>query len=81
MNYLVCHPLQSGTAEVELKKGAKIKLTTDKDFASKCNADVLYVDYENMPNVLKPGAHVFIDDGLISVVVDSIRMNSIIIQK
>ncbi|VDK73063.1 unnamed protein product [Litomosoides sigmodontis] len=63
----------SGTAEVELKKGAKIKVTTDKDFVSKCNADVLYVDYENLPNVLKPGAHVFIDDGLISVAVDSIQ--------
>ncbi|CAG9531903.1 unnamed protein product, partial [Cercopithifilaria johnstoni] len=51
----------------------EIKLTTDKDFSSKCNANVLYVDYENMPNILKPGAHVFIDDGLISLVVNSIQ--------
>lgn len=62
----------SATAEVELKKGAKIRLTTDKAVASKCSADVLYVDYENMPKILKPGAHVYIDDGLISVLVDSI---------
>ncbi|VDM91497.1 unnamed protein product, partial [Onchocerca ochengi] len=64
--------LESGTKEVELKKGAKIKLTTDSAMASKCSADVLYVDYQNMPKVLKPGSHVFIDDGLISLTVDSI---------
>ncbi|VDO41641.1 unnamed protein product [Brugia timori] len=63
----------SATAEIELKKGAKIKLTIDKAMASKCNANILYVDYENMPKILNPGAHVFIDDGLISVVVDSIQ--------
>uniref|UniRef100_A0A8R1XWS6 Pyruvate kinase n=1 Tax=Onchocerca volvulus TaxID=6282 RepID=A0A8R1XWS6_ONCVO len=63
----------SGTKEVELKKGAKIKLTTDSAMASKCSADVLYVDYQNMPKVLKPGSHVFIDDGLISLTVDSIH--------
>uniref|UniRef100_A0A8R1Y3I5 Pyruvate kinase n=1 Tax=Onchocerca volvulus TaxID=6282 RepID=A0A8R1Y3I5_ONCVO len=65
--------LESGTKEVELKKGAKIKLTTDSAMASKCSADVLYVDYQNMPKVLKPGSHVFIDDGLISLTVDSIH--------
>ncbi|OZC06875.1 hypothetical protein X798_06114 [Onchocerca flexuosa] len=64
---------ESDTKEVELKKGAKIQLTTDSAMASKCSANVLYVDYQNMPKVLKPGAHVFIDDGLISLTVDSIE--------
>ncbi|KAM3721467.1 Pyruvate kinase PKM [Dirofilaria immitis] len=63
----------SDTAEIDLKKGAKIKLTTDSALASKCNANVIYIDYQNMPKVLKPGAHVFIDDGLISLTVDSIQ--------
>ncbi|VDN08546.1 unnamed protein product [Thelazia callipaeda] len=62
----------SGTAEVELKKGAKIILTTDDVFAVNCTAEKLYVDYKNMPKVLKVGSHVYFDDGLISVSVDSI---------
>ncbi|EFO19994.1 pyruvate kinase [Loa loa] len=63
----------SATAEIELKQGAKIKLTTDKAMTSKSSANELYVDYENMPKILNPGAHIFIDDGLISLVVDSIQ--------
>lgn len=63
---------QLGTAEVELKKGEKIKLTTNCAMTTRCSAQVLFVDYQNMPKVLKPGAHVYIDDGLISLQVDSI---------
>ncbi|VDK28972.1 unnamed protein product [Gongylonema pulchrum] len=64
---------QSATAEVGLKKGEKIRLTTNCAMATRCTAQVLYVDYQNITKVLKPGAHVYIDDGLISLMVDSIQ--------
>ncbi|VDM95369.1 unnamed protein product [Thelazia callipaeda] len=67
----------SGTAEVALRKGAKIKLTTDIQKASKCSAEELYVDYQQIAKVLKVGSHVYIDDGLISLSVDSIVGNDI----
>ncbi|MCP9260918.1 Pyruvate kinase [Dirofilaria immitis] len=51
----------------EIRTGLIDGLTTDSALASKCNANVIYIDYQNMPKVLKPGAHVFIDDGLISL--------------
>lgn len=60
------------SAEVELKSGGTIKLTTDKEYYEKCSADVLYLDYVNITKVLKPGNRVFIDDGLISLIADEI---------
>ncbi|KAK2713577.1 hypothetical protein QYM36_009454 [Artemia franciscana] len=71
--------LQGGaSAEVELHKGEEIKLTTNKDFAEKCSAQVLYVDYGNITKVVKVGSKVYIDDGLISVVVKEIGADSLI---
>ncbi|KAF5282106.1 hypothetical protein FQR65_LT14424 [Abscondita terminalis] len=62
-----------GSAEVELKKGEVIKLTTDKAYADKGNAQVVYVDYENIQTVVEPGNHIYIDDGLISLLCTSIQ--------
>lgn len=60
------------TAEVELKKGDSIRLTTEAKFASKCTASELFVDYPNLPKVVTPGTLVFVDDGLISLRVKQI---------
>lgn len=61
----------SGSAEVELKKGETIKLTTNPEFADKGNKDQVYVDYKNIVNVVQPGNRIFIDDGLISLICES----------
>ncbi|XP_066149718.1 pyruvate kinase-like isoform X2 [Euwallacea fornicatus] len=62
-----------GSAEVELKKGETIKLTTDKAYAEKGNKDTVYVDYDNIQKVVKVGNRVYVDDGLISLIVDQIQ--------
>lgn len=61
-----------GSAEVELKKGETIKLTTDTAYMEKGNSQIVYVDYENIQKVVKVGNRVFVDDGLISLVVNNI---------
>lgn len=59
---------------MELKKGNSIRLTTDKSIAEKGTDSDIYVDYINITKVVKPGDHIFVDDGLISLVVKQVGL-------
>merc|ERR1712209_90508 len=61
-----------GRKEIALELGAKIKITTDDQYKEKCSKDILWVDYKNITKVMVPGARLFIDGGLISVVAKEI---------
>ncbi|CAD0197273.1 unnamed protein product [Chrysodeixis includens] len=67
-----------GSAEVELKKGDTIKLTTDPAYQERGTAATIYVDYKNITNVVKPGNRIFIDDGLISVICQSASVDTLV---
>ena len=64
--------------ERELVKGNKIRITTNEAFKEKCSESVLFVDYKNIAKVLVPGNKVFVDDGLISLVVESVDGDDLI---
>lgn len=57
------------SAEVTLVAGNMIKVTTDDAFMEKCSAEVLWVDYKNITKVMELEKRIYIDDGLISVIV------------
>lgn len=59
---------------MELKKGEQIRLSTDKAFENSGNAANVFVDYPNINKVVKPGNRVYVDDGLISLIVKEIGM-------
>lgn len=60
---------QSGTAEVELKKGGQLKVTLDDAFMENCDENTLWLDYKNLTKVVEVGSKIYVDDGLISLVV------------
>jgi len=59
-------------SELDLQNGMVVRITTDANFADKCSKDNLFVDYKNIVQVIKPGNRVFIDDGLISLLVKEV---------
>lgn len=67
-----------GSAEVELKKGNSIRLTTDKSIAEKGTDSDLFVDYVNITKVVKPGNRIYVDDGLISLIVKQVGASHVI---
>merc|ERR1711936_619101 len=67
-----------GRKEVTLEMGGTIKITTDDQYKEKCSQTILWVDYKNITKVLSPGKRIFIDDGLISVIVNEIGDNFIL---
>ncbi|CAB4053969.1 PK [Lepeophtheirus salmonis] len=67
-----------GRKEVTLQTGNKIIITTDDSKMDKCTADLLYVDYKNIGKVVEPGKKMYIDDGLISVVVEEVKSDHIV---
>lgn len=64
--------LQSGTAEVELKKGNMIKITLDDAYMDNCSEQLIWLDYKNIVKVVEIGSKIYIDDGLISLQVKEI---------
>lgn len=64
--------IQGASAEVELVKGSQIRLTTDPSMENLGTAQKIFVDYKNITKVISVGSRIFVDDGLISLIVNSI---------
>ena len=61
--------MKSERSEVELVHGSELTVTTSAEFRERCSATHIWVDYANMPRVVSPGKRIYIDDGLISLLV------------
>ncbi|KAL1767995.1 pyruvate kinase PKM isoform X1 [Sigmodon hispidus] len=57
----------SSTAEVELKKGATLKITLDNAYMEKCDENILWLDYKNICKVVEVSSKIYVDDKLISL--------------
>jgi pyruvate kinase len=71
---LITFQIQGATSEIELVKGNTIRVTTEVEYMENCSADNLYVDYKNISKVVQKGSKIYIDDGLISLIVKDIGM-------
>lgn len=43
-----------------------MKITVDPSYAEKCDAEYMYVDYHNLPNVIEVNKPIYVDDGILS---------------
>ncbi|WKX90329.1 hypothetical protein Q1695_009289 [Nippostrongylus brasiliensis] len=66
------------SAEIELIKGKQITLTTDDKHKEACTAELLYLDYKNIVKVVSKNSRVYVDDGLISLVVNEVNNDSVL---
>ncbi|KAE9414261.1 hypothetical protein Angca_002533, partial [Angiostrongylus cantonensis] len=66
------------SAEIELVKGGSIILTTDPKFKDSSTAINLYVDYKNIAKVVKEKSRIFVDDGLISLIIDEVKDDAVV---
>ncbi|XP_005411654.1 PREDICTED: pyruvate kinase PKLR isoform X2 [Chinchilla lanigera] len=59
-------------SEVEIVKGTQVLVTVDPAFRTRGDANTVWVDYCNITRVVPVGGRIYIDDGLISLVVQKI---------
>lgn len=53
--------------EVELVRGAMVRVVTKETERDKTDGSVIWVDYPSLPRVIKRGGRIYIDDGLIAL--------------
>lgn len=55
--------------EIKLVQDREITVTTDEKFRAIGTSECIFVDYKNLPKVVKVGSTIYVDDGLISLLV------------
>ncbi|RZF34746.1 hypothetical protein LSTR_LSTR007798 [Laodelphax striatellus] len=71
--------LENGiNSKVFLESGAAITLTTDEKFKFKGSTKLLYIDYEDLTNVVEPGVRLYIDNCSIMLVIDRVEESNLI---
>ncbi|CAD7084938.1 unnamed protein product [Hermetia illucens] len=64
--------------EVKLTKGELVRLSTNRDYTERGNADTIYVDYDNITLFVKPGTRIFLDHGRIGLIALEVEVNTIL---
>ncbi|KAL1748525.1 pyruvate kinase [Schizophyllum fasciatum] len=60
--------MKNGT-DIPIKAGHEFIVSTDDKYLEACDDKVLYMDYKNLPKVTAPGKLIYVDDGILSLLV------------
>ncbi|KAJ5750486.1 Pyruvate kinase [Penicillium manginii] len=55
-----------GDADIPIKIGHELNITTDEAYAAACDDKNMYLDYKNITKVISPGKLIYVDDGILS---------------
>uniref|UniRef100_A0A0W0FGK7 Pyruvate kinase n=1 Tax=Moniliophthora roreri TaxID=221103 RepID=A0A0W0FGK7_MONRR len=58
--------------DIAVPAGHEFSITTDPKYAEICDDKILWMDYQNLPKVTAPGKLIYVDDGILSLLVLSI---------
>ncbi|KAI6008275.1 pyruvate kinase [Pisolithus orientalis] len=58
--------------DIPIKAGHEFIITTDDKYSECCDDKILWLDYKNLSRVISPGKLIYIDDGILSLLVLSI---------
>ncbi|TIB72509.1 hypothetical protein E3Q23_01371 [Wallemia mellicola] len=61
--------LMKGGDDIKVAQGHEMYVTVDPAYAEACDDQYMYVDYTNIVNVIEPGKLIYVDDGILSLLV------------
>jgi len=64
--------MRPGCDDIKIPAGHEFIITVDPQYAELCDDKRLFVDYRNLPGVTSPGKLIYVDDGILSLLVLSI---------
>ncbi|KAG6832315.1 hypothetical protein H0H92_003548 [Tricholoma furcatifolium] len=64
--------LTTNSADYPVPAGHEFIISTDPKYSECCDDKVMFVDYQNLPKVTAPGKLIYVDDGILSLLVLSI---------
>ncbi|KAF8898852.1 pyruvate kinase [Infundibulicybe gibba] len=64
--------LTRNSMDISVAAGHEFVISTDPKYSEICDDKVMWVDYENLPKVTAPGKLIYVDDGILSLLVLSI---------
>ncbi|KAG2228180.1 hypothetical protein INT45_009227 [Circinella minor] len=66
--------------ELSITAGHEMIFSVNPEYKDICDDKVMYLDYKNLPNVIKPGKMIYVDDGVLSFDVISIDGDDITVR-
>jgi pyruvate kinase len=55
-----------GDVDIPISAGTEMTITTNEEYATKCDDKIMYIDYKNLPKVIEKGRVIYVDDGVLS---------------
>ncbi|KAF8609460.1 PK-domain-containing protein [Ceratobasidium sp. AG-I] len=65
--------MRPGLDDIKISAGHEFVITVDPQYAELCDDKKLFMDYPNLPAVTSPGKLIYVDDGILSLLVLSIE--------
>eukprot|EP00992_Anisonema_acinus_P011514 TRINITY_DN7471_c0_g1_i1.p1 TRINITY_DN7471_c0_g1~~TRINITY_DN7471_c0_g1_i1.p1 ORF type:complete len:529 (+),score=139.51 TRINITY_DN7471_c0_g1_i1:59-1645(+) len=72
--------LKEGIKEIKFTTGMEVTVSVDPAHYHQCDETLLYMDYANLPKVVKVGGQIYVDDGLLQLRVLEINDKSVRVQ-